>query len=126
MMATGFFFYGVRLILYASMPIPEWVLGINVMQGLSFGFYWLGGVNYVSQITPDHLRATGQSMLASFFNIASVIAGPLIGTAFDTLGSSRMYLLAAVFAWTGLAIFIFGTLHLRRNAALQPSADECG
>jgi len=119
MIATGFFFYGVRLILYAAMPRPEWVLGINLMQGLSFGFYWVGGVNYVSQITPEHLRATGQSMLASFYNIASVTAGPLIGSVFDTFGSSRMYLLAAVTAWSGVMIFVIGTLRLRRNAALQ-------
>jgi PPP family 3-phenylpropionic acid transporter len=123
MMATGFFFYGVRLILYALMPIPEWVLGINLMQGLSFGFYWVGGVNYVSQITPEHLRATGQSMLASFYNIAGVTAGPVIGLTFDTLGSSRMYLLAAVTAWSGLSILIFGTLRLRRNTAMQASVD---
>ena len=63
-MAAGFFFYGVRLILYAAMPVPEWVLGINWIQGLSFGLYWVGGVNYVSEITPEHLRATGMSMLS--------------------------------------------------------------
>jgi PPP family 3-phenylpropionic acid transporter len=125
-MAAGFFFYGVRLILYASMPVPEWVLGINWIQGLSFGFYWVGGVNYVSEITPEHLRATGMSMLVSLFNIASVTAGPLIGLAFDNLGSSRLYLLAAVTAWTGFSIFVFGTLHLRRKYALQASGDECG
>ena len=123
MIATGFFFYGVRLILYALMPIPEWVLGINILQGLSFGCYWVGGVNYVSQITPEHLRATGQSMLASFYNIASVTAGPLIGLSFDTLGSSRMYSLAAITAWTGLSVFVLGTLRLRRSVALRVPAD---
>ena len=126
MMATGFLFYGIRLILYSVMPVPEWVLGINMMQGLSFAVYWLGGVNYVSQITPDHLRATGQSMLSSFYNIAGVTAGPLIGSAFDTLGSSRMYLLAAITAWSGLLIFILGTLRLRKNSALPVHADESG
>jgi PPP family 3-phenylpropionic acid transporter len=115
MMAAGFMFYGIRLVLYAVMPIPEWVLGVNLMQGVSFAFYWLGGVNYVSQITPDSLRATGQSLLASFYNIASVTSGPFIGMAFDTLGSSRLYLLAACAAWTGLSIFVFGTLRLRRR-----------
>jgi len=114
-MAAGFFFYGVRLILYAAMPVPEWVLGINWIQGLSFGFYWVGGVNYVSEITPEHLRATGMSMLVSLFNIASVTAGPLSGLAFDNLGSPRLFLLAAVTAWTGFSIFILGTLYLRRK-----------
>jgi len=122
-MATGFFFYGVRLILYSVMPAPEWVLAINWVQGLSFGFYWVGGVNYVSQITPEHLRATGMSMLVSFFNLASVLAGPVIGMAFDNLGSSRLYLLAAITAWTGFSIFVFGTLHLRRKPVMQVPAD---
>ena len=118
MMATGFFFYGVRLILYASMPVPEWVLWINTMQGFSFGFYWVGGINYVSQITPDNLRATGLSMMGSFYNIASVLSGLLIGSIYDTFGSSRMYFVAAITAWTGLSIFIIGTLYLRK-APLQ-------
>ncbi len=122
LIATGFFFYGVRLILYAVMPRPEWVLGINLMQGLSFAFYWVGGVTYVSQITPEHLRATGQSVLASFYNIASVTAGPLIGSVFDTFGSSRMYLLAAFTAWSGVLLFVLGTLRLRKNAGMQIQA----
>jgi hypothetical protein len=58
-------------------------------------------------------------MLVSLFNIASVTAGPLIGLAFDHLGSSRLYLLAAFTAWTGFSIFIFGTLHLRRRSTLR-------
>jgi PPP family 3-phenylpropionic acid transporter len=126
LIALGFFFYGARLILYAVMPRPEWVLGINWLQGLSFGFYWVGAVNYVSQITPDHLRATGMSMLTSFFSLASVTAGPLIGLAYDNLGSSRLYLLGAFTAWAGLLIFITGTLRLRRTAVLQTSAHEPG
>ena len=125
-MALGFFFYGARLILYAVMPRPEWVLGINWIQGFSFGFYWVGAVNYVSQITPEHLRATGMSMLTSFFSIASVTAGPLIGSAYDNLGSSRLYLLGALIAWTGLLIFILGTLRLRRTAVLQTSINGPG
>lgn len=119
MIATGFFFYGVRLILYALMPRPEWVLGINLMQGLSFGFYWVGGVNYVSQITPEHLRATGQSLLASFYNIAAVAAGPMMGMIFDSFGSSRMYLMGAVAAWSGVLIFVMGSLRVRIQAARQ-------
>jgi PPP family 3-phenylpropionic acid transporter len=116
MMTLGFFFYGVRLILYAVMPAPGWVLGINLMQGISFGFYWVGGVNYVSQITPEHLRATGQSVLATFYNVASLVAGPLMGSVFDAYGSSRMYLLAAFTAWAGVALFVAGTLSLRKPA----------
>lgn len=119
MIATGFFFYGVRLILYSLMPRPEWVLGINLMQGLSFGFYWVGGVNYVSQITPAHLRATGQSLLATFYNIAAVIAGPVIGSIFDNFGSSRMYQMAAITAWCGVLVFIVGTLRIRKKEAIQ-------
>lgn len=126
MMATGFFFYGVRLILYAIMPIPEWVLGINIMQGFSFGFYWVGGVNYVSQITPDNLRATGLSMISSFYNIASVTSGLLIGSVYDTFGSSRLYLLAATTAWLGFAIFILGTLYLRRRTVVPIQVDGFG
>jgi PPP family 3-phenylpropionic acid transporter len=123
-MAAGFFFYGVRLILYAVMPIPEWVLVINWVQGLSFGFYWVGGVNYVSQITPEHLRATGMSMLTSFFNIASVTAGPLVGLAFDQLGSTRLYLMGAISAWMGCAIFVLGTLRLRRKESSSNGKDS--
>jgi PPP family 3-phenylpropionic acid transporter len=109
MIALGFFFYGLRLFLYAIMPNPEWVLAINLLHGLSFGFYWLGGVNYVSQITPEALRATGQSLLATFFNIASLSAGPINGWMFDNYGSSRLYLVAALTAWMGVTLFASAT-----------------
>ena len=75
----------------------------------------------MSEITPEHLRATGMSMLVALFNIASVSAGPLTGLAYDNLGASRMFFLAAMIAWTGLSIFIFGTLHLRKKSALRAS-----
>jgi PPP family 3-phenylpropionic acid transporter len=126
MIVTGFFFYGVRLVLYAFMPRPEWVLGINLMQGFSFGFYWIGVVNYVSQITPPHLRATGQSMLGTFYNIAAVMSGPVIGSLFDTFGSTGLYLVAAAAAMSGVMVFILGTLRLRARpapAVLPPPAD---
>jgi PPP family 3-phenylpropionic acid transporter len=109
MMALGFFFYGLRMLFYGLMPAPEWALAIGMMHGVSFGFYWLGGVNYVSQITPDHLRATGQSMLATFFSIASVMGAPLVGVVFDQAGPARLFLLAAITAWVGLAIFLVGS-----------------
>jgi MFS family permease len=115
MMILGFVFYGVRLVLYAIMLRPEWVLGINLLHGFSFGFYWIGVVNYVSQITPEHLRATGQSMLATFFNMASVIGGSFIGVAFDTLGSSRMYILAAGIAWTAVLLFVIVDYRLKKG-----------
>ncbi len=108
MVTLGFFFYGLRMILYGLMPAPEWALGIGLMHGISFGFYWLGGVNYVSEIAPEELRATGQSMLATFYNIASVFGAPLIGWLFDAIGASWMFLLAGVIAWLGAGVFWSG------------------
>ncbi|MFZ6027578.1 MAG: MFS transporter [Chloroflexota bacterium] len=106
MMALGFFFYGLRMLLYAIMPAPEWALAIGFLHSVSYGFYWMGGVNYVGQITPEHLRATGQSMLMTFFNIGSVLGAPLAGWIYDTAGPARLFLLAAFAAWIGLGIFI--------------------
>jgi MFS transporter, PPP family, 3-phenylpropionic acid transporter len=110
MMAMGFFFYGLRMLLYALMPAPEWALVIGLMHGLSYGFYWMGGVQYVRQITPEHLRATGQSMLMTFFNIGSVLGAPLSGWVYDRSGPTQLFFLAALTAWTGLAIFLLGRL----------------
>jgi len=115
LMSLGFIFYGVRLVLYAVMPQPEWALGINLLHGLSFGLYWIGGVNYVSEITPPALSATGQSMLATFFNIASVLGGPVIGWVLDTYGPARMFSLAAATCLIAVTIFTLS------RARVQPA-----
>ena len=118
MIAIGFFFYGLRLLLYAIMPRPEWVLAINLLHGLSYGFYWLGSVNYVNEMAPDDLKATSQSMLATFFNVASVAGSPISGWMFDSLGPSQMYLISGLVCWSAVSIFIGLNYRHRRSGVV--------
>jgi hypothetical protein len=37
---------------------------------------------------------------------------------FDSLGSSRMYLIAAMVAWSGVLLFTLGTLRIRKKEAI--------
>jgi len=124
LITLGFFFYGLRLLLYAIMPNPAWVVGINFLHGVSFGFYWIGGVSYVNEISPERLKATGQSMLATFFNIASLIGNPLNGWLYDTFGPGRMYSIAASLAWLATGLFAIGGRLLGRRQVESFSEDQ--
>ncbi len=121
LVVIGFAFYGLRLVLYSIMPRPEWVLGINLLHGFSFGFYWIGAVNYVSELAPDDLRATSQGMLSTFFNVASVSGGPLIGFLFDSVGPFLMFRVAAAFSLTAVLLFTLGNLWIARRRSIALS-----
>lgn len=122
MMLLGFLFYGLRMLFYALMPSPEWAMAIAVLHSVTFGFYWIGSVNYVSEIAPEELRATGQSLLAAFFNIARALGAPMMGWIFDHGGPTRMFTLAALIVWGGAIIFWAGTKRFKTKPTPSQSS----
>lgn len=106
LVGLGFFFYGLRMLLFSSISQPEWALAINILHGLCFGIYWIGAVNYVNEIAPEGLRATSQSLLSTFFNVASVTGGPFVGLLYDQVGPFTLFRITALLCWAAVAIFL--------------------
>jgi PPP family 3-phenylpropionic acid transporter len=115
MLAFSFVVYAVRFVLYAFMPAPIWALPINMLNGLSFGLFWVCSVMYVSHMAPGSLRATSQTLLAAVLSLASMVGAPFGGYIFDHSGPTSLFLIYAVFALVGLGVLLAGFRYNRRR-----------
>ena len=74
MLWVSMFFFTLRIGLYGFMPVPAWAIGINLINGPSYVFFWNSAVNYANQMAPDSLKATAQGLFQSTTNLASVVS----------------------------------------------------
>jgi MFS transporter, PPP family, 3-phenylpropionic acid transporter len=85
----------IRMILYAIMPDPSWVLPISLINSISFGLFLVTSVVYVKNLFPDHLTNSGQSLLWGTMFLASIVGSPINGYLFDQVGPSRLFMILA-------------------------------
>lgn len=103
LLALGAVFYALRWLLFALATVPEHIVIIQLLHGLSFGLIYMAGVSYINKVVTPGLRASGQGMLATFFSGLAGITGSLLGGFIMDLygpvflygGSSLLALLAA-------------------------------
>lgn len=121
LLALAFVFYAVRLVAYAVMPSPVWVIAINTFFGSAYGLYWISAVSYVNNLAPEGLRTTSQSLLTSTTSLSTVVGALLSGSLFDRIGGSGLYWVLAGVALLALLIFIAGRQLTRSPAASAAS-----
>jgi MFS transporter, PPP family, 3-phenylpropionic acid transporter len=115
LLAIAFFIYGVRAFLYSIMPAPEWVLFINLLNGASFGIFWIGAVTYANDLAPANLKTTAQSMMFSTINLAFVVGAVSSGWLFDQVGPAGLFQVLTVCCLLALLLFVTGHLFLKRR-----------
>lgn len=101
--------YTLRLVLYTVAPAVPWVLGVQALHGLSFGFYLVAVMALVRERVPAELLATAQGLLASAMACGQIAGALLSGAVYDRLGifavygvsASVMALAFVVFRWRG-------------------------
>ncbi|CAH1059154.1 MFS transporter [Paenibacillus pseudetheri] len=74
----GALIYVLRWGIQVAFPYPSVMIGVQVLHGLSFGFFYIAAVEYVSQITSNEMQATGQSVFNMVFAGFSGIVGNLL------------------------------------------------
>ncbi|ENH97105.1 major facilitator superfamily protein [Gracilibacillus halophilus YIM-C55.5] len=92
-------FYSIRWILYATIDSAAWITFLQISQGITFGLFWLVALQTAVHFVPNHLRSTGQALLASTcFGLGGAVGGTLGGSVLDVFGSSSMYFVMAAFS----------------------------
>ncbi|HCE17566.1 MAG TPA: hypothetical protein DEQ80_06880 [Anaerolinea thermolimosa] len=94
-----------RIGLYGLMPAPQWAIGINLLNGPSYVFFWNSAVNYANTIAPDAHKATAQGFFQATTNLASVASAILAGWMFDSLGPSGLFQVLALACLAAFIIF---------------------
>ncbi len=116
--------YTVRWALMALFPLPWVFIAVQALHGMSFGLFWIAGVQYVARIFPGHLRTSGQSVFGMVVVGLASIAGNLAdGLALKIGGPVLLYSSAAGSSALGAAclaaLFCMGRAG-DRTAVAQP------
>ncbi|MBB3111636.1 PPP family 3-phenylpropionic acid transporter [Paenibacillus phyllosphaerae] len=99
--------YVLRWAIQYVLPIPSVMVGVQALQGLSFGLFYVAAVEYVGSLVSRDLQATGQSVFNVVFVGAAGIAGNLTnGFLLEAGGPAAMNLACMVSAACGAMLLL--------------------
>ncbi len=91
---------------FAIAPSLDWVAGLFVLYGAFQGIFRAVGKALVSDLVPEHLRASGIGWYSAAIGLSGLIAGLVGGLLWDRVGHASVFLYGAAFAALGAAAFI--------------------
>lgn len=106
MIAAGM--YCLRFLLSSWIGTPYGLVALQVFQGFTFVFFYVGALQYLYRIVPDQWKATGQTALtATFFGVSGIVGSTAGGWLMDEYGGSLLYRGMGLFALLGFALGIY-------------------
>jgi PPP family 3-phenylpropionic acid transporter len=91
--ATGVLRWG----LTAVVTTPALLAGLQVLHGVVYAVFWLGGVEAMRRHAPEEVRVSAQSLLSTTaYGVGSLLSSLAVATALDALGTAGLFGLAAV------------------------------
>lgn len=91
--------YTIRYVLCALAPSAEWVVYLQLTQGVTFVIFYTATIQYLYRIIPEEWKATGQTVLAVlFFGISGIIGSIAGGWVFQQFGGGTLYMAMAAFS----------------------------
>jgi PPP family 3-phenylpropionic acid transporter len=96
--------YAVRWYLTATITSPGIMVGLQVMQGVTFALLLPLSVQLVSEFTPIGLRTSGQALLTLVRNpigVANIVGVLISGRLVDTVGTVGLYRVLSYVAFAG-------------------------
>jgi PPP family 3-phenylpropionic acid transporter len=112
----GALIYVLRWGIQVAFPYPSVMIGVQVLHGLSFGFFYIAAVEYVSQITSNEMQATGQSVFNMVFSgFAGIVGNLLNGFLLNQGGVEIMNLSCMLSSIAGAMLLFYVARNSRRN-----------
>ena len=99
-------FFMLECIMYSFANSFAVIIAISVLHGLGNGLMLPTSSSYVFSLTPDNLKATSQTALASMSAISGILAGLLGGYFIILLGIKQFYLIIGIMIMVALILFI--------------------
>ncbi|HEY9076670.1 MAG TPA: MFS transporter [Anaerolineaceae bacterium] len=122
LIVVGMALMSVRFLLLGIMPAPEWAIGINILNGIAFVFFWNSAINYAFRLAPPGMAGTAQGMLTSTTSLAGVVSALLSGWLLDRLGPNGIFQFMTVLVLFALLLFITGQRLINRKATTSPQS----
>ncbi len=116
--------YTLRLVLFTLVPATSWVLGVQALHGLSFGFYLVAVMALLQErVAPEQL-ATAQGLLASAMACGQIVGALLSGAVYDRFGILAVYGVSAAVMVLALAVFVGGGRRLGEGGRSPGGPEE--
>lgn len=113
---VGAVIYVLRWGIQVAFPYPSVMIAVQVLHGLSFGFFYIAAVEYVSQITSSEMQATGQSVFNMVFaGISGIIGNLLNGFLLEQGGVEMMNLSCMLSSIAGAMLLLYVARSSRRK-----------
>lgn len=95
-----------RWFLYARSTMVIQILLLQLLHGVTFGFFYISGVTYVNQLLPDEFATSGQTLFwGNAFGLASLLGSLMGGFLYDLLNYQWVFNVAAFLAILAMGIF---------------------
>jgi MFS family permease len=115
--------YTVRFLAFSLITVPEWILPVQLLHGLSYGAYLMASVTLAHRIAGRQQAATAQALLTAVSFGFGSITGSLVGGALlDAVGTTGLFRGAAALMLVNLGVLLAGNriVHLDRAATPAP------
>ncbi|XP_064469166.1 major facilitator superfamily domain-containing protein 6-like [Ornithodoros turicata] len=91
---VGFF---LKFLGYSFLTNPWWAIAIELLQGPTYGSFYVAMTSYAQSISPPGTEATFQSVVSSVFDCLGVAAGSFLGgMGFAYVGGRKTYFIASI------------------------------
>lgn len=111
--------FAVRTALYTVVPSAPWILAVQGLHGLSFGFYLIAAMALLHERVGSEKLATAQGLLASAMACGQIVGALLSGAVLERFGIFTVYGVSAVVMVLALAVFIGGGRRLGEVERLE-------
>ena len=106
LLKVSFFTFALRWILLSFIDVPVWALLVQVLHGISYAAFIVGGVTYINERTPEGLSTTAQAIFnVVIFGLGAIVGALLGGYLFDTVGMMTLFRILTLVALLGLLVF---------------------
>jgi PPP family 3-phenylpropionic acid transporter len=97
LMTAAVVFYCVRWALPLASDHPGWMVGIQLLHGLTNGLLFIAAMHYMKELVPSALRASGQTLLMLFlFTIPGILGNSLGGWMLDGGHETGLFVMASL------------------------------
>ncbi len=123
LLKISFVAYALRWLLLSFISTPLCALLVQLLHGLSFAAFLVGGITYINRLAPEGLSTTAQAIFNSVsFGLGSIMGSLVAGYFYDTWGMAAMFRVLCLIALIGLFVFyLSGKLQEKANKAPIPA-----
>ncbi|WP_276650060.1 MFS transporter [Globicatella sulfidifaciens] len=114
--ASSGLIFSLRWMLYSLITIPIIIVGLQVLNGLSYGVFFVMSFQYVTRLIPVQLQTSGHLMYSTvIFGVSGIVASVGGGYLFEHFGGATLYFVMAIVALLGSCFILLYHIIIRKT-----------